>query len=164
PDQRLMRIGEATPPEIRHRVGLAPDHVVQDPEAEILQDGADAENVVIGADHPERAVGLQRAAAFAKPDRGEVVISREATELVPIVVDAVDTAIVRAEQLGGELEIIGRVGEDEIDALRRQLCQLFNAVADKNSIERELGSPLTPHTHDTTQNLRETWNHPARLG
>ena len=43
PDQRLMRIGEAPPAKIRHRIGLAPDHVVQNPEAQILQDRADAE-------------------------------------------------------------------------------------------------------------------------
>ena len=54
PDQRLVRVGEAAAAEIRHRVDLAPHHVVEDPEAEILQDRADAEDVVIGADHPQR--------------------------------------------------------------------------------------------------------------
>ncbi len=53
PDQGFVRIGEAAAAEIRHRVGFAPDDVVEDPEAEILEDRADAENVVIGADDPQ---------------------------------------------------------------------------------------------------------------
>ena len=52
PDQRLMGVGEAAAAEVRHRVGLAPHHVVQDPEAEILQHGTDAKDVMVGADHP----------------------------------------------------------------------------------------------------------------
>jgi hypothetical protein len=58
-----VRVGEALAAEVRHRVGLAPDDVVQDPEAQVLQRRADAEDVVIAADHPQRAVGLQHAAA-----------------------------------------------------------------------------------------------------
>ena len=92
PDQRLMRVGEAAAAEIRHRVGLAPDHVVEDPEAEILQGGADAEDVVVGADDPERAVRLQHAAAGEQPGAGEGVVGGEARELVPVVVDRIDLA------------------------------------------------------------------------
>ena len=92
PDQRLMRVGEAAAAEIRHRVGLAPDDVVEDPEAEVLQRRADAEDVVIGADDPERRVRLQHAAAGGEPGAGEVVIGRKARELVPVVVDRVDLA------------------------------------------------------------------------
>ena len=88
PDQRLMGIGEAAAAEIRHRIGLAPDDVVENPEAEILQDGADAEDVVIGADDPQRAIGLERAAAFGEPGARERVVVGEARELVPVVVDA----------------------------------------------------------------------------
>ena len=50
-----MGIGKAPAAEIRHRIGLAPHHIVQDPVAQILQAGADAEDIVIGADNPERA-------------------------------------------------------------------------------------------------------------
>src|SRR5665213_4187493 len=53
PDHRLMRVGEATAAKIRHRVGLPPDDVVENPKAEILQGAPDAENIVIRADHPE---------------------------------------------------------------------------------------------------------------
>src|SRR3982074_2957804 len=63
PDQCLVRVGEAAAAEIRHRVRLAPDHVVEDPEAEVLQDRADAEDVVVGADHPQRRAPLHPPAA-----------------------------------------------------------------------------------------------------
>ena len=42
-----MRIGEAAAAEIRHRVRFAPDDVIEDPEVEVLEDGADAEDVVV---------------------------------------------------------------------------------------------------------------------
>ena len=59
PDQCLVCVGEAAAAEIRHRVGFAPDDVVEDPEAHILEHGADAEDVVIGADFTDSvAVGF----------------------------------------------------------------------------------------------------------
>ena len=77
PDHGLMGIGEAAAAEIRHRIGLAPDDVVEDPEAEVLHDRADAENVVIGADHPQRRRRLHDAAAGQQPGAGEIVVSGE---------------------------------------------------------------------------------------
>ena len=70
--------------EIRHRVGLAPHHVVQDPEPQVLQDRADAEDVVVGADHPQRAVLAQQPAAFGQPVPGERVVGGEVGEAVPV--------------------------------------------------------------------------------
>src|SRR3546814_14960273 len=55
PDQRLVRVGEAGALEIGHRVRLAPHDVVEDPIAIVLERGADAENIVIAADHPDRS-------------------------------------------------------------------------------------------------------------
>ncbi len=134
PDHGLVRIGEAAAAEIRHRIGLAPDHVVEDPEAEILHDRADAEDVVIGADHPDGAGRLQHAAAGGEPGFGEIVIGGEAGELVPVVGDRIDVRIVRALQIAGELEIVRRIGEHQIDGTRRQLRHLGDAVADQNAV------------------------------
>ena len=53
-----MGVGEPRAPEIGHGIGFAPNNVVQNPIAGVLNKGADAENVVIGADHPNGAVGL----------------------------------------------------------------------------------------------------------
>jgi hypothetical protein len=95
-------------------------HVVQDPEAEILQDRADAEDVVVGADHPDRAVRLQHAAHGQQPGTGEGVIGVEAFELVPVVVARVDLRLVRPVQVAAELQIVGRIGEDQVDGPGRQ--------------------------------------------
>ena len=56
PDHRFMRVGKALAAEVRHRVRLAPDDVVQDPIALVLQLGAHPEHVVIRADDPNRTV------------------------------------------------------------------------------------------------------------
>ena len=133
PDQGLMRIGEAAAAEIRHRVGFAPDDVVENPEAEILQQRADAENVVIGADHPQRRGRLHHAAAGDQPGAREIVVGGETGKLVPIVVDRVDARIVGTLEVALELQIVRRVGEHEIDGLRRELRQLGNAIADQNA-------------------------------
>ncbi len=154
PDQRLMRIGEAPPAKVRHGIGLAPDHVVEHPEAEILQRRADAEDVVIAADDPQRAGWLQHAAAGGKPVAGEGVVGGEASELVPIVVDGVDAAVVGPEQLAVELKIIGRIGEDEIDRCFGEAVERLDAIADDDAIERELGPRLFPRTHDFLLGLR----------
>ncbi len=116
PDHRLVRVGEAAAAEIRHRVELAPDHVVEDPEAEILHDRADAEDVVVGADHPDGGGGLHHAPAGGEPGFGELVVGGKARELVPVVVDRIDVGIVGALEVVRELEIVGRVGENQIDA------------------------------------------------
>src|SRR6202795_5289638 len=42
PDQRFVRVSETAAAEIGHRIGLAPDDVVQNPEAQVLQDRAAA--------------------------------------------------------------------------------------------------------------------------
>ena len=81
PDQSLVGVGEAAAAKIRHRVRLAPDHVVEDPEAEVLENGADAEDVVIGADHPQRGVGLHHPPAGDQPGPREIVIGGEAENL-----------------------------------------------------------------------------------
>ena len=44
-----MRVGETAPTEIRHRVRLAPDHIVQDPETKVLQYRADPIDIVIAS-------------------------------------------------------------------------------------------------------------------
>ena len=118
PDQRFMRIGKAPAAEIRHRIGLAPNDVVEHPEAEVLQCRADAEDVVIGADHPERGAGLHHAPNLREPGAREGIVFGKGSEAIPIVVDRVDKALVGPRQASRKLEIVRRIGEDEIDAAR----------------------------------------------
>jgi len=92
PDQGLVRVGEARTAEVGHRVRLAPHDVVEDPIAGVLQQRADAEDVVIAADHPDRAVILQDSPCLAQPRAAELVVGGKALELVPVVVDRVDSA------------------------------------------------------------------------
>ena len=115
-----MRICKARALEVRHRVGLAPDDVVEHPEAGILENAADAENIVIAADHPDGAVRLEDAASLLHPVPGEQVILVEATDLVPVIVDRGDFRIVGAMQIATELEIVGRVGKHEVHAFVRK--------------------------------------------
>ena len=130
PDHGLVGVGEAAAAEIRHRIGLAPDDIVENPEAEVLHDGADAEDVVIGADHPQRRRRLHDAAAGQKPGAGEIVIGCEGRELVPVVVDGVDMGFVGALELALELQIVGRVGEYQVDRAGRNFRHLGDAIAD----------------------------------
>ena len=161
PDQGLVRVGEAAAAEIRHRIGFAPDDVVEDPEAEILQHGADAKNVVIGADHPQRGGGLHHAAAGGEPGAGEIVVGGETGELVPIVVDGVDARIVGTLEVALELQIVRRIGEDEIDASapaasssrqrnrRRRCARMAGLGGLKTHAGRPYGRPATRHNHDS---------------
>ena len=111
PNQGLVRIGEAAAAKIRHRIRFAPDDIVQDPKAEILEDRADPENVVVGTDDPERGGGLHQTAGGKEPGAGEIVICGETREFVPVVVDRVDAEIVGAFEIALELEIVRRIGE-----------------------------------------------------
>ena len=136
PDQGLVRIGEALAAEVRHRVGLAPDDVVQDPVAEILQRAPDPEDVVVGADDPEGRVRLHHAAAGGEPVAREGVVGCEGRELVPVVVDGVDAALVGTQQAGfAELEVVGRIGEHAVDARRRKGVHGRDAIPDEDLVE-----------------------------
>ena len=125
-----MRIGKAGALEIGHGIGLAPDHIIQDPEAEILQDRADAENIVIAADHPKRTVIFQDALGLGHPLDGELIIGLEAGELVPGIVDGIDLGIVGPVQIAAQLQIIGRVGKDQIHRLVRDLGHLRDTITE----------------------------------
>jgi len=77
----FVGVGKTPPLEIGHRIGLAPDHVVEHPETKILQLGADPENIMITADNPEGAVRLQDMARRRQPGSGKLVIVGKAVEM-----------------------------------------------------------------------------------
>ncbi|CAH1671459.1 hypothetical protein CHELA1G11_13408 [Hyphomicrobiales bacterium] len=90
---------------------------------------------MIGADDEQRAVLLENTAAGREPGTGERVIFGETIKLVPVVIDRIDETIVRSRQRTLKLQIIGRVGEDEIDAVGRKGIQGGNAIANQNLID-----------------------------
>jgi hypothetical protein len=106
---------------------------------------------VIAADHPQAPARLQNPAAGFEPGAGELIVGREAAELIPVVVDAIDAAVVGPIELVVELKIVGRVGEDEIHARFGQGFEDLDAIADDDLVGRELGAPLLPHAHHTTR-------------
>src|SRR3546814_17052561 len=74
----------------------------------VLQRGADAEDIVIAADHPDAAAGFQDALRFLQPRMGEAVIVGKAVELVPLIIAGIDLAAVGAVKVAAEFELIGR--------------------------------------------------------
>ena len=66
----------------------------------------------------------------------ERVIFGEIGELVPVVVDRVDQALIGTRQRAFELQIIGRIGEDEVDRGFGQRVHLRHAVADQDRVAR----------------------------
>ncbi len=146
PDQGLVGVGEALAPEVRHRVGFPPDDVVEDPEAEVLERAADPEDVVIRADHPQRGVRLHHPAGGGEPGASERVVLREARELVPGIVDGVDAALVGTQQRSlAELEVVGRIREDAVDARRRQGVHGRDAISDEDFVEGEANGGYETH-------------------
>ena len=139
PDHGFVGIGEAAAAKIRHRIGLAPDDIVENPEAEVLHDRADAENVVVGADHPQRRRRFHDAAAGQQPGAGEIVIGGKGRELVPVVVDGVDMGFVGALEVALELQVVRRICEHQIDRTCGKLRHLGDAIAyDDTSTRRGL--------------------------
>ena len=106
---------------------------------------------MIRADNPKRAVWLQHAAAFGKPCTAERVVFGKIPKLVPRVIDAGDFRVVGPEKIACKLQIVRRIGKDEIDACARKLFQLVDAITDENP--SALGAALYAtrrHTHNPT--------------
>ena len=77
-------------------------------------------------------------ARFGEPVAGELVISGEAVELVPVVVDRIDAAAFGPEQVAAELKIVGRIGEDHVYRLVGKPRHLGDAVALDDLVERQV--------------------------
>jgi len=73
-----------------------------------------------------------------KPVACELVIGGEVVELVPIVFDPVDAAIVRPVQLPAKLKVVRWVGEHDVDALFRQTPKNVDRVALDHTVDRQL--------------------------
>ena len=134
PNQRLMGIGEAGATKIRHRIGFAPNNIVQNPIAEILQGRADAENIMIRADNPQRAGRLQHPLGLAQPRAGEAVISREIVKFIPIIGHRIDFGRIGAVQIVFQLQIVRRVSKHQINTGIGQRAQLREAVTLQNHV------------------------------
>ncbi len=124
-----MRICKTCAAKVGHRVRLPPNHIIHDPETQILKLRANPENIVIGADHPDGAIVFQNALCCSHPLMSELVIGFKARELIPLVSDAIDLALVGAGEITLQLKIVRRVCENEIDGFFRHRIHQFNAIA-----------------------------------
>ena len=80
--------------------------------------------------------GLSTRRQAVEPGAGEFVVGLEARELIPVVVDRIDLGIVGALEIARKLQIVRRIGEDQIDRAGRQLRHFRDAIADENSRAR----------------------------
>jgi hypothetical protein len=94
--------------------------------------------------------------------RKRIVIC-ETRELVPIVINGVDTALIGTRQSVFELQIVGRIGENQVDAVCGKRTHHLNAIAAQNLVarrcssgsERLAGAPRRrPITRDLKMGLR----------
>ncbi len=138
PQQGFVRVGETRSAKVRHRVRLAPDDVVQDPELGILEERADTVDVVIAADYPDCAIVLEDAARLIQPFAGEIVVGGKTVELVPLVVDRIHSSALGPKQVAAQLQIIGRVREDHVDTFVGKPRHFGDAVALEDGVERKL--------------------------
>ncbi len=131
-----MGIGKALAAKVRHRVGLAPDHIVQDPETGILQRSTHTEDVVIAANNPDRAIGFQQATGrFLTTCVGKFIIDLKAGKLVPFIVNRVYLGIVGAHQIATQLQVIRRVRKDQVNLLCRKRIHRLDTVAIKDRVQ-----------------------------
>ena len=89
----------------------------------------------------------------------KIVVIGKAREFVPIVVDAIDEALVRPRERGFELQIIRRIGEDEIDAFRRQPGHRFDAIAFDDFVEGKRAGREIRAGHDGARRRNPSTHH-----
>ena len=115
PEDGLGGVRKAPAAKVRGRVRFFPRDVVEDSEAELLHGVADTEDDMVGAGHPDGAVGFQDALASLQPRAVEVVVLLRAPGFVPVAfVDADHPPGFAGDAAVGEE--IGRVGKDHVEA------------------------------------------------
>ena len=138
PQQGLMRIGEARAFEVRHRIGFTPDNIIEDPEAQILQDRAYSVDIVIAADDPQSAIGLQDTLGLDQPVPGELVVQLKTVELVPVISDCIHFAAIGAVQIASQLKVIRRVSKNQIDAGIGNTPHSLDAITIEDLAQRQM--------------------------
>ena len=73
----------------------------------------------------------------SQPFAGKLVINRKARKLVPVVIHRIHFRVVGAVQFALQLQVIGRIGKNQIHRIRRQTVHQLDAVSSENRIERE---------------------------
>ena len=154
PDDRLGGVREVAAREVGRRVDLEPGDVIEDLVAKDLHGVADAEDDVVRARDPDRAVGLEQALALLEPTQVELVVVLGALGLVPLsLVDRHHPAVLAGDAIIGEE--VGRVGKDQVELLSFELLE-HRERPDANSFHsRWVAGYCAPEYRKLTGWLRE---------
>ena len=134
---------------------LRQNNVIENPEAQILHDRADAEYVVIGADDKNCRLRLHDAPRRREPATGKGIVSVEAVELVPGVIYCVDHALVRPRQLVRQLKIVGRISETR-STLSGAMSPRIAALSPSKTLLRSDAARVSPVT-DNPERVTFCW-------
>src|SRR5207237_10875033 len=116
--------------------------------------------MMIGSEHPQCLIRLEDSPSLPQPGAREGFIISERLKFVPVVIDRSDLALIGPVQVAIELEIIGWIGEDEIDRCGRNLAHLLEAVADQHGIVKRLKIRPRLEPHGTPQSKRNELTNP----
>ena len=101
---------------------------------------------------------LHHAANGGEPVASEAIIIAETRELVPIIVDSIDRALVGPRERSLQLQVVGWVRKNEIDASLREASEFGDAVTEENLIDRRAGAGgmngRNPGTRDLNPGFR----------
>ena len=128
PQHDLRRVGERPAPQIRRRIRLLPDNIVQQPKAVLQQRHAHAGIYVERPRHPDSPRRLQYAVAFGDPLHVELVVQFQPPALVPV-------ALVHAHHASRHAgypavgQQIRRIGPHAIHALVREARERLDRLA-----------------------------------
>ena len=93
---------------------------------------------MIGSDNPDSAVVFQNTAGRSHPFAGIFVISGQAFKTVPLFINAGNIAVVRTGQCIAQLQIIRRIGKNQINRIFFHLVHHFNTIIVNNRIKHFL--------------------------
>ena len=130
-----MGVGEAHAPKIGHRVAFYPHHVIQDPIAQFLQAVANGKYIVITAYHPQGAGRFKHSLALSQPLAGKALVGRQTLKFIPVLIHRVHLAHIGAPEFVLQLQVIGRVREDQVYGGGRQLRQNIQAAALDDAVQ-----------------------------
>ena len=91
---------------------------------------------MVCANNPYRTVLAQQPPGLSKPLPREAVIGVVVREPVPVFIDTVNKAIVRAAQFALQLQVVGRVREHAVHGCRRKHAHQAQAIAQQYLVER----------------------------
>lgn len=111
PDERFGRVLKARSAKVGHGVRLVPDNIVQYPVAQVEQNRPNTEDTMVRSDNPERAIVFEHTPTCLEPGARKRIVFGKTAEAIPCISNAIDDALVGAQQLVAQLQMVGWVGK-----------------------------------------------------